>query len=263
MPAIISFWLYITPPRVSAASAIVLVRRLINAAPADLNDSERDALRRMREHAVAVQDIEKTRERLRPENLKDEDRVFDGYWGALRDQICSWLRVEGTDKHSIAVRLAAALFPKGLDFVTFTYEDQWYESSKRLERIVEEALEELINQLVHPSLLPLVREAHHSLGEGLGVGETVIEMPNSEALRVALRQVSLRVSDYARVLSASVKHDDQASAERFLAAMAPLDQHRAAYPNTPTTPTPDAPPAPQPVVDPDDPGPDAPLPPVE
>src|SRR5690606_37028317 len=88
--ALISFWLYITPPRVSAASAIVLVRRLINAAPPDLSDAERNALRTMRERAVAVQEIEKPRERLRPENLKDEDRLFDGYWGALKDQIFSW-----------------------------------------------------------------------------------------------------------------------------------------------------------------------------
>ena len=94
MSALISFWLYITPPRVSAASAIVLVRRLINAAPADLTEDERDALRHMREQAVTVQDIEKTRERLRPENLKEEDRFFDGYWGVLKDQIFAWLRVD-------------------------------------------------------------------------------------------------------------------------------------------------------------------------
>jgi hypothetical protein len=270
--ALISFWLYITPPRVSAASAIVLVRRLINAAPPDLSDAERNALRTMRERAVAVQEIEKTRERLRPENLKDEDRLFDGYWGALKDQIFSWLRVAGTPQYTIAERLQKALFLTGLDFITLSYETQWYESAKRLERIVEENLEDLINQLVHPTLLPLVREAHQSLGEGLGVGETAIEEPDSEALRKALRAVSLSVSDYARILSGSVDTSDPVSTARFLSAMAPLDKHRAAYPTTPASrtptdqppasPTPDTP-APEPAVDPDEPGPEAPLPIVE
>ena len=267
MSALISFWLYITPPRVSAASAIVLVRRLINAAPTDLTEDERDALRHMREQAVTVQDIEKTRERLRPENLKEEDRLFDGYWGVLKDQIFAWLRVEGTPQYAIAARLKEALFPRGLDFVTLSYEQEWYESGKRLERIVEEALEALINELVHGAVLPSIREAHRALGEGLGVGDTPLEVTNEEGLRAALRDLALSVSDYARVLSGSVKRDDPKTAERFLAAMRPLDQHRAAYPSSPTTPTPGAPapdaPLPAPVVDPNEPGPDAPLPPVE
>lgn len=308
MSAIIDFPTYLTPPRVSEANAVVLTRRLINAAPDDIQPNEKKALRFMREGAVEIQSIATQRDKARPENLSDEDVSFDGSWGLFQDQVTGWLRVPGTPKYAIAQRLKSLLFPNGITFVSYSYEDEWFESAKRLRLIDEEGLEASITQLVHADVLPLLRRAHDAMGEGLGVGSTRVTPPDSRAMLTAVRKVAQQIASYARVLSAAVDLDDPESVKRFRSAMEPLDRHRSAYPSpsrkggaagggstgggpsaggtggepssgdpvdpalvdTPPTdprtgPTPAEPdvPEPGPVLDPGEPGPDEPLPPVE
>jgi hypothetical protein len=261
---IIDFPKYLTPLRVSTASSIILVRRLINAAPKPLSGPEKQALRELRAAGVKVQEIASARERARPENLTPEDRRFDGYWGLLRDQIVGWLRIEGEPEYALAERFVKLLFAKGITFVTLSYEEEWFESDKRLKLIDDGDLEGDLVKLVHPNVLPKLRTAHAALGEGLGVGDTYVEPPDGQALIEALRQLSLAVAKYARILAGTVEVDDPTSTARFLSAMAPVDQHRATYGTPPSQPVDTEAPTAQPVApDPDEPGPDAPLPPVE
>ncbi len=277
MSDVIDFPKYLTPVRVSTASAVVLVRRLINAAPKDLKAPEKKKLKRVRADGVKVQEIANARERARPENLTPEDRHFDGYWGIFRDQVTTWLRVEGEPEYALAERFTSLLFPKGITFVTLSYEEEWFESAKRLKIIDDEGLEDDLGQLIQPRVLPKLRVAHNALGEGLGVGDTYVQPPDGQALLGALRQLSTDVAEYARILSGTVDTEDPKSTARFLSAMAPIDQHRATYapgPSEPvdTQPTQAQQPAPaqpnpaQPAADggsANEPGPAEPLPPVD
>lgn len=225
----IEFHESIRPARLDADGGVLLGIRLINSKPADIATHEKRALKRVREATVEVQRIAKLRDRLRPQNLKDEDRRFDAAWGAVQGQLAAWARLDYTPPGQMAAGLLTSLFADGLIFLTRSYEDQWVESKRRLDRIDEEGLEESLTSLVHPDLLAHVRAAHDALGEGLGVGEVPLEIPDGRALLEALRALSLEISGYARVLAGSVDVRDDESVQRFRAAMAPLDAYRATH----------------------------------
>ena len=220
---------YVRPARLDAAGGVLLGVRLIKSKPADIAPHEKRALKRVREATVEVQRIAKLRDRLRPQNLKDEDRRFDAAWGAVEGQLAAWARLDDTPPGRLAAELLTSLFPYGLVFLTRSYEDQWFESKRRLERIDEEGLEESLTSLVNPDLLAHTRDAHAALGEGLGAGDAPFEAPDGRALLEALRTLSLEVASYARVLAGSVDDRDEETANRFRAAMAPLAAYRATH----------------------------------
>ncbi len=217
----------IRPPRLSTEGGVLLGIRLLKSKPIDLDKTEKRALRAVRAAILEVQRVGKARERLRPQNLKDEDQEFDQRWGAVHGQLDAWARLAGDPRGEEADALIRSLFPDGLTFLTRSYEDEWVASERRLERIEEEGLEERLTALVHPDLLREVRAAHAALGEGLGVGKKPLELPDGRALLESLRALSLAISDYARVLSAKVERGDAKSERRFEEALAPLFHHRA------------------------------------
>lgn len=224
----IDFPTYLQPARFDVAGGILTGIRLINAKPDDVTEHERDALTDVREATVDVQRIAKLRDRLRPQNLKSEDRAFDASWGAVQMQLAAWARMSHTPPGQLAEELLTSLFPDGLVFVSRSYEEEWVASKRLLERIDEEGLEESLTSLVHPDLLALTREAHDALGQGLGVGDEPFAVPDGDALYQALRQLSLAIARYARVLAGRVDERDDASVQRFRSAMAPLEAYRAA-----------------------------------
>lgn len=223
----IEFIDFIRPPRLSTEAGILLAIRLLNSKPVDLDEAEKRALRSVRETVLETQRVGKARARLRPENLQDEDERFDERWGAVYTQLEGWARLENDPRGELARALLATLFPDGLMFLTRSYGDEWVQSQERLQRIEEEGLEEDLVSLVHPELLREVRTAHEALGEGLGVGESPVALPESRAMLEALRDLSLAISDYARVLAGRVERGDAESERRFQQAMAPLALYRA------------------------------------
>ncbi len=222
----IDFSEYARPPRLDAAGGVLLAIRLIRSMPADATPLERDVLNRVRDAAIEVQRIAKLRDRLRPQNLRATDRRFDGAWAALHGQLSAMTRLLDTEEGREAEALMTTLFTDGLAFVQGTYEEQWYESKRRLDRIDEEALEPRIAALVHASLLPRVREAHAALGDGLGVGAEPVAIPSGDELAEALRRLAREVAAYARALAAFVDEEDEAAVTRFRAALAAIEIHR-------------------------------------
>lgn len=222
------------PPRISAAGGIVLVKRLLISAPDDLTVREQKALSRTRDQAVDVQRIMKLRARLMPVNMQVVDRELDGWWGAVYDQVGAWTRVPSHPNYLEATSLKATLYPKGLSFTNMKFEVQWVESNVRIERIDEESLKSRLEALIHPALLPLLEQAHWAFGEKLGVGETEVEIPDSTELIESMRDLSFLIGNYARVLSAQVDIDDDASIARFKKAVAPLTRHRKENGSTPS-----------------------------
>jgi hypothetical protein len=205
----------------------VLVWRLLNSAPEDLIRTEKKALKQARDAAAEVQRVMKLRARRRPENMQAEDRALDGCWGAIHDQIEAWTRIPNHPNQQLALRLLASLFEGGLDFTNTKFEIQVVESSNRLERIEEESLEELLHKLVHTDLLGLLRRAHEDFAEKLGIGRAIVPVPETGELIEAIRELSFRIANYARVLSAAIDIDDEKTIARFEQALAPLAAYRA------------------------------------
>lgn len=192
----IEFHEYIRPTRLDADGGVMLGVRLIKSKPSDMSAAEKRALKRVRAATVEVQRVAKLRDRLRPQNLKDEDRRFDAGWGAVHGELEAWARLSDTAQGRTAAALLTSLFPDGLMFLTRKYEQQWVESQRRFERIEEEALEDTLASLVHPEILAYARAAHDALGEGLGAGAVPLEAPDGATLLDALRALALAVAAY-------------------------------------------------------------------
>lgn len=249
------FYEYMRPVRTSAQEAVYLTERLVNAAPEDLASKVAAALDAACMRSGEALEIMKQRRRAKPVTAVPTERVFEGLWGALHQQIDAWVRIPGEPLAKIAERILASYFPAGLTFLTLKFEDEWVESRARLERIDEEGVEAALAQLIHPSLLPKLRAIHVELGDVLGVGETPVEIPSGRALYEAIRAASLAIANYVRLLAGTIDEDDPESVAMFVKAVAPIAEHRAQYSTNRTTTEPTEP---TDVIDPE-----APIPPVE
>jgi hypothetical protein len=119
-------------------------------------------------------------------------------------------------------------FPEGLSFTKLDAFAAWYEGDWRFQEIETHGLAEEITSLTGPDIFPAAKQATVALGDALGVGETPRDQPASRALQHKLAQFSRKVSSYLRLLSASVDEENEASVQRFLKAVAPIDQYRRA-----------------------------------
>lgn len=219
---------YVGPPRLSAWSAVVLTLQLIKAAPLEMQERTRDALEALRAACINLQSIARDRLRLSPESLRPVDATLDSSWVALRMALEAAARLAGTEMGDKATYLLPRVLPRGTEFVKYSYEAQWNESENLLAVIDEEGLEAEIAALVGPHYLAFIRRAHAAFGEGLGLGETLVETPDTTAIAKAISEVAFAIAEYGRrMVGIELDRNDPASVARFKKAMAPLDRHRA------------------------------------
>lgn len=75
--------------------------------------------------------------------------------------------------------------------------------------------------------LAFIRRAHAAYGEALGLGESLLETPDTTAIANAVTNVAYAIAEYGRMMVGELDRNDPKSVARFLEAMAPLDRHRA------------------------------------
>src|SRR5690606_5023750 len=99
------------------------------------------------------------------------DRVLDDAWGAFQSWLLGWTRLPERAHVRIVdtKRLYASLFPKGLQFLTLDYKDEWTESQNRLDQITAHGLDELIDELGGAPFLAQLARAHHAYGDALHI----------------------------------------------------------------------------------------------
>lgn len=221
---------YVRPPRLSAWSAVVLTLHLLKAAPKGLQKRTRDALELLRDDCVALQSVARERLRLSPENLRPLDVALDSAWVGLRLALEAAARLVGTPEGDKAAYLLPRVFPRGTEFVQYSYEAEWNASEDHLAVIDEENFEPEITAVVGPNYLPYIRRAHAAYGEGLGFGETLLETPDTTAIANAVSNVAFAIAEYGRLMvGLELDRNDPESVARFKKAMAPLDRHRARF----------------------------------
>lgn len=152
------------------------------------------------------------------------DRALDDAWGAFQSWLMGWTRLPDRAHPLItdARALYAALFPKGLQFLTLDFRDEWNESQMRLDHIAEAKLDGVIDKLGGGPFLATLSRMHRAYGEALHItpssrdGRTVD--PDAEVLR-ALEQTHMALRDYVAQVAATARRNDAESvaiADRLL-----------------------------------------------
>lgn len=218
---------YVRPPRMSAWMAVVLTLHLVKAAPARMQARTRAALEALRAACAELQSVARDRLRISRENMRPLDAALDSGWIGLRMALDAVARLAGTPEADRATFLLPRVLPRGTEFVRFAYEAQWNESENLLAKIDEDGLAPQIDALVGGHFLAFIRRAHAAYGEALGLGESLLETPDTTAIANAVTNVAYAIAEYGRMMVGELDRNDPESVARFLKAMAPLDRHRA------------------------------------
>ena len=218
---------YVTRARFSAMRGLFIARALLDAAPPNPSDRIHRALVYIRETGEQLRLAVDERATSSPSNMRKLDATLDAGWLCLRGVLEALARLVGTDAGNRAAAIHSQVFPNDGEFLRFTYPDQWAGSDLALTRIAERDLEEAINELVGPEVLPYIRSAHEAFGTALGLNANAPEPQDTTALRKALGELSFAIAEYGRLMVGELDRDDPESRQRFLTAMAPIDAQRA------------------------------------
>jgi len=152
------------------------------------------------------------------------DRVLDDAWGAFQSWLLGWTRLP--DRAHMRVgdtrRLYSSLFPKGLQFLTLDFKDEWTESQNRIDQITTHGYDLLIDELGGTAFLAQIRRAHRAYGDALhitGAGST----PEPDSLvRRALDETHMQLREYVAQVAALVRRNDSSLVDMAARLLAPL-----------------------------------------
>lgn len=224
----IEYQTYVTPTRFTHAMGIVLIIQLLRTALSAPSAFVRRALDKMRDTAVEAQSLAAEQLGASSEKLKPIDLVLDNAVMGLREVLEGKARLAGTEIGARAAQLLAQVFPNGTGFVMFVLSEEWGAVKAHLDRIERLDLEDEIDEVAGPEFLPVIRETHAQLGEGLGLGETPLSAPDTARLRASSIRMAKAIAAYGRAMLATVDEDDPESIAAFKRAMYPLDAYRRA-----------------------------------
>ena len=154
------------------------------------------------------------------------DRVLDDAWGAIQSWLLGWTKVP-EDYHARiahARHIYAALFPKGLQFLTLDFKDEWSESQNRLDRIAHDRWDVVIGELGGRPFLELLQNAHHAYGAALHITGTGATPEPDAAVRKCLEQTHMYLRDYVAQVAAAVRRDEAVSVDAAMRLLGPLNQ---------------------------------------
>lgn len=152
------------------------------------------------------------------------DRALDDAWAAMQTRLLGWTRLPDRAHPRVgdARDLYATLFPKGLQFLTLDFKDEWTESQKRLDVIAEHHLDQVVEALGGAAFLRTVARAHKVYGDALHItgGE-----PDPDAdVRRALAETHMALREYVAQVAATVRRSEQGSVDVAAALLAPLSE---------------------------------------
>lgn len=223
--------LYLRPPVLDVPTGIALAQALLSAQPKGASPDLRKAgktLDRLCTELKLGWDARETA--ARPTDRRRFDQALDGAWGRFHDRLLCYsaLPVERNPAAAHAGKLYQTLFPDGLSFLKLSYEAEWSESQRRLDRINKEGWDRDLDRFCGSEFLAEVRHAHKEYGEILGITKPAPATPLDANLRELLRQLSSAMSRYTLKILAGVDDEDPASVQTARQALRPYDDFRAA-----------------------------------
>ncbi|CAN5924166.1 hypothetical protein BH11MYX4_BH11MYX4_16710 [soil metagenome] len=167
------------------------------------------------------------------------DRALDDAWGAFQSWLLGWTRLPEKAHPLIADARALymALFPKGLQFLTLEFKDEWNESQQRLDHLEEARLDEIVEQMGGGAFLMTLARCHRAYGDVLQITRPL----NADAIepdalvRRALDASHMALRDYVAQVAATVRRTDNDSIEMAGLLLLPLSVRAGS--NDPERPT--------------------------
>jgi hypothetical protein len=219
---------FIHLPPLSEAGTLTLVDELEEAAKAEakLPSQIYAALGRLLEACGELKKSIATRERAgsaADPHARAADRALDDAWGAFQSWLLGWTRLPDRAHARVpaARTLYADLFPKGLQFLTLDFKDEWKESQERLDLIAEKKLDEIIDALGGGAFLANISRAHRAYGEALQITSSSRAEPDSQ-VRKSVDGTHMALREYVAQVAATVRRDDAQSVEIADHLLAPL-----------------------------------------
>jgi hypothetical protein len=238
---------YVRPPVVDVPAAVGLSVALLKAMPSPCTAEVRKSARRLRAATLALQQTWAQSDEKAPRpDARPADVALDNAWSALFGRLESYARLpaEQAPRAERASGLLDTIFPEGLSFLKLPYTSEWAESEKRLTKIDQQKLGPAVDELAGADFLTVLRAAHATYGEALGMTKarpvTAVPVGTAESLR----EVTRAIASYTLKLCAMA--DDDASTVAVRQALRPLDEYRSntarrLAKNSGEPPTPDAP----------------------
>ena len=153
------------------------------------------------------------------------DRALDDAWGALQSWLLGWTKLPD-DAHATipdARSLYQAMFPKGLQFLTLDFKDEWTESQNRIDQIAQYKLDAVIASLGGQAFLDTVKRAHKIYGEALHITQGSTNEPDPDHLvRRALETTHMALREYVAQIAATVRRNEKSSVDLAAILLAPL-----------------------------------------
>lgn len=223
---------FIQLPHLGEAGTLTLVDELEAAAKATprVPSSIYAALGRLLEICAELKKHIAVRERAGSSadpRARAADRALDDAWGAMQSWLLGWTRLpDKAHAHiSDARALYAALFPRGLQFLTLDFKDEWNESQQRLDHITQARLDDVIDKLGGGAFLTTVARCHRAYGEALHItaprdGSAVAD-PDAEVRRT-LEATQMAMREYVANVAATVRRDEVESMETAAVLLHPM-----------------------------------------
>ncbi len=218
--------LYNTIPQARVSGTIALIRAVITASKGVVGHAgAKKALRRARDAGEALSSLYYAAPKAKSASVtKELDNQVDRIWAVFESRLAAWLELGGADGEE-AERIKGILFPDGMGFLKFRYNDQWTVGEAILARVTSEELEASLDKLVGAPFLEAVRARQKAYGDGIGITKEKAPVVDEAELNEPLRLARAALSTYARVVASAV--DNEEITEKIaLSALAPIDELR-------------------------------------
>jgi len=214
---------FIPLPIASEAGTLTLADDLaaaMNDAPATVSPALVAALEQVREASASLARRIAVRERTGSNadpRARAADRAVDDAWGAFQCWLLGWTRLPDQAHPRIAEArsLYLALFPRGLQFLTLEFKDEWNESQQRLTLLAEGEHGSLVAELGGSAFLATLERTQRAYSEALQITSSrdpTAEEPDVQVLR-SLDATHMAMREYIAQVAATVRRNDKSSVD--------------------------------------------------
>ncbi len=150
------------------------------------------------------------------------DRALDDAWGALQSWLLGWTKLPDRAHEKVieARGLYKMLFPKGLQFLTLDFKNEWKESQERLDVIASQRQDDLFAALGGAAFLNTIARAHRAYGDALHITGASTE-PDS-LVRKSLDTIHMALREYVAQVAATVRRTENDTVDLAAQLLAPL-----------------------------------------
>jgi hypothetical protein len=219
----------VTLPRLDADETLTLTAQILTHARAEkgLTKGVARVVAELAERELRLRDaliINRKAPGVDPKTAREADRTVDNAWSALRSWVDGWKKLPASAfSHSDALlRLDAAIFNEGLEFLNYSFEKEHTQSELRL-AIIKKDHEPVILALGGEPFLKHLRAAHDAYGKALHITVPAPSASPPADVRAAMDAVHGKLREYVTQVVAAIREEKpatQARAERLLRPLA-------------------------------------------